>query len=985
MKRGRAGMTLVVSTGILSLLLLVASSFASLGRSIQAHELARSAARSAGLSAASGLEYAAARLSASPFALAPKDLAGRGDAWTVPSWDLSEPWTNLSYAHGEPWFDDGNGIRDPGEAAAADIDGDGLFTNWSGRLRGEWACRFALRVASNGGRIPLNAGYTGPAPEGEEAGAAPFHTGLAHALNNLGAIVLPPDHPCRRVFTPAVGGEPLLYSTLGDDLLGHRPAWGYHDWDQVRRALAEAGHPIAEDGTPQGFGEILPHLTLEAFPSTEWPSPEKDDIRAPWREIELMTASREVLESLWRYVSHLPSCCYWETGASALADPLTGTAEISYQASRLILTRPEAAMLAGLAIGYREAAAPDLSWTGLYAHLTANAAGFSHGLDGHPIAIARYRQAKVDLAFTTATPDPHPHPCRVGPSGNPWTAVPLGWSGWGTAKDQGTLPAGPFPFLVSWNHLRRVRVPGPGETAYNPFVQPGDPIIPLCLTTRPPRLFAIEARGRSPGSDVFLTGDLSASGSLFLGSQEEFENLHPSEKLPPLGIRAVNDAAWPGYPADTRRRGLLRDDPSSPPHPDTNREYRRLASLPRWDIGSLPAGLDPFPLRFSNVFGALALAGREEGPRGADLYWAFGESPDGAPQEFPSESATGLPPIPWRGRVPIDNPQTAPPAPSGRSDVPFFTPYGIRADSDGGSPGLFLTESIDLPDGCPGCPRGSPIRDLTIEGWFRPVPDKQPKTVLRFYSVKETGDALVSCGGLTLNVQPETGASASSLITLGVNWWCDPTGETSLSAPGLQVPLSAFADHHLRVRIQQRSAIQTFISLFVDGAPVGTPLVFPGEMHCQHHEVLDVFGFDDIRIYAGEPPDAAQTHAAGKYVRRGSYLSPLYVLESPSRLGWSQWTGVVPLAFPPPPYPPGEAPITVTVTGYRDAGGGVTAGEIASTGTDTLIPLSGLGPVRSFRYRVDLAAPNGVPDPLLDTPVFESIQFVLLGRPSWNK
>ena len=50
----------------------------------------------------------------------------------------------------------------------------------------------------------------------------------------------------------------------------------------------------------------------------------------------------------------------------------------------------------------------------------------------------------------------------------------------------------------------------------------------------------------------------------------------------------------------------------------------------------------------------------------------------------------------------------------------------------------------------------------------------------------------------------------------------------------------------------------------------------------------------------------------------------------------------------------------------------------------SIVDLSGLKePVAAFRYRIDLDG-GGSPDPLLDTPVFEAIQFSIRRRRVWT-
>lgn len=147
----RRGIALVLIVGVLSLLTLAALGLAAVVQISVAASGARELRDAARLAAASGMDYAAARLVHEGYprrALAP---AGRADDWT------REP----AYAHGEPWTDaDGDVAWDAGEPCI-DLDGDGRWSDWTVRLRrgNGPAPRFALWIESPEGRIPVNAGF----------------------------------------------------------------------------------------------------------------------------------------------------------------------------------------------------------------------------------------------------------------------------------------------------------------------------------------------------------------------------------------------------------------------------------------------------------------------------------------------------------------------------------------------------------------------------------------------------------------------------------------------------------------------------------------------------------------------------------------------------------------------------------------------------------------------------------------------------------
>ena len=114
--------------------------------------------------------------------------------------------------------------------------------------------------------------------------------------------------------------------------------------------------------------------------------------------------------------------------------------------------------------------------------------------------------------------------------------------------------------------------------------------------------------------------------------------------------------------------------------------------------------------------------------------------------------------------------------------------------------------------------------------------------------------------------------------------------------------------------------------------------------------------------------DAERLFDLGRFARKGTYLSPLYVT-GPARLATAQWTGILPPGFP-------EGVFRIEVLGFADEAGTVPRGApfLAAGRSGQVADLSALGPVRSFRYRMTIDA-TGVPGPLFDTPFFESIRF----------
>lgn len=175
--RGR-GVFLVVIVAVEVLLVLTGILFLRVVAIGSGGVAARRAACAAGLCAASGMEYAAARLAESPYPRVRETPESRGDDWSCrdPRGTPLERVANPSFSHGEAWVhaapqvpladDDADGRIDEaaelqgrfdaGDAAGPDRDGDGGFSSWSARLREGRA--FLLRIEGDDGKIPLNAG-----------------------------------------------------------------------------------------------------------------------------------------------------------------------------------------------------------------------------------------------------------------------------------------------------------------------------------------------------------------------------------------------------------------------------------------------------------------------------------------------------------------------------------------------------------------------------------------------------------------------------------------------------------------------------------------------------------------------------------------------------------------------------------------------------------------------------------------------------------
>lgn len=284
-RRTQRGMVLILISGLLTLILLLSMTFVQASRAGSAGSEAALAARHARLVAGSGMAYAAGRLWETHLRPAPAAVANRGDDWTQRQAPSSPAGAlNPSYSHGESWEDDPSagtiGTYDPGldDIAAGkwtDLDGDGKFSAWSGRLRGEgpFPHRFSLSTSAATGLVCINSGeirdlsadhdldgilngdeqadYDADVPTG--AHCDPLYPGNVHLVNlldNLGAVLdlsIETTQPYWTA-TPALGQ--IETSTLGTIVLQNRPAGGYTSVEQLRPFLS-----------PSDYARVAPFLS----------------------------------------------------------------------------------------------------------------------------------------------------------------------------------------------------------------------------------------------------------------------------------------------------------------------------------------------------------------------------------------------------------------------------------------------------------------------------------------------------------------------------------------------------------------------------------------------------------------------------------------------------------------------------------------------------------------------------------------------------
>ncbi len=939
------GVALVLVAGTLTLLAALAAAFVAGTR--LASRVSGSAGTAAELAAESGLHYAASRLVEASYPRYPRTPETRGDDWsyrdpaTVPLARAQNP----SYAHGS----------------------DGA----SGRLRGAEGVLFALRIVSTGAKIPVNA-FSGSYPSS-------FATirGLAHTLNNLGAIVLPAGHPRRCEIQ--MTGTTLPYSRLGDDMLSGRPPGGYSGWtDLTARLRAQGGgtwYNQADIDLFSSFATTAPPITTpQGGPARFYPITPSWEQAAP---VELATAPFEVLSALWRLIGGADPClratAYWETTSRQATDPRTGS---SFSAS---LLPDDADALADDLVRRRETLPQDaFSWNALRQRLTEHAGSLFPVAPPDPIARTSYLYAKGDVAFLAVSPDPNPYP----------TVSPTAWASWGVARPIGPADAFSRPWLDGLG-LKRIY---PSATG---FVFEAS--APLGLTMRPPQRFEIDCSAGDSRYDRRMsvsTAIDTGTRTLSLTSQADFENPDSvGTALRPIGIReARNDAVW-SDPSYTGRRQKEMDS-------TLGWTTHRLASLPECGPGYYPTPpgqtQNPATYPWFRQAGALTLARNQAGGYGADLYWPFAESADTdrTCRSRPENAGTVLD---WRGAefTPLPNPEDPFPQPIRSWMAPtnftdplrrsLFTPFFASGDDLEAVPTLVVSPQATPGIPFPGIQPNQPIRYIAIEFWTRDAPLHRALPSFQNYVMRldtaSTGNSLLTFKATEFFNHPTLFQSGQ----IGTSWELQHTGTVIRpNQPNTPIGLNPRVNlidaqndphvHYVRIVLQSGQVNgyeQTTLTLQVDGSSASESSQLwqnyspPGASLLQ----LSVRNVSDLKIYGS--PDAGEGTAreAGRFVRSGEYISPLYVFERPVRVIGTQWTGITPAGWAP------ENAIAVEATGYADDLGLIDA-DLAMPPRSGMISTETSHPIRSLRYEVELSVPSGIPDAAaLDTPVFEGIWF----------
>lgn len=928
-RRSVQGIVLVLASGLVALLFVVAAVFLQAARLARGASGAGTARTLAALTADSGMAYAAARL-----------------------------------FH---------------EAAPAGFDEKGKFSAWSGRVRSApEGARFALDIASAGGKVPLNAGNVRNGDLCNKTTIA-SHKGLAHLLNNLGALLLA-ERPAIGRKDAAAGfpnpGERIKVSWLGIHLIGSRPLGGYRSLPEVRATLERQGYTDDEIDSVLPFISVGPYEAMAGNGRPRDTDPTVVDVTCP---IECMTAPREVLEAVWLYVSTTPS---FLPGITSQVPYGRSGGNLSYAQAGCTIYPSEAEGLARWLLEKRAEASQTgrpLSWLGLRRGLVADARGIFHEDTGEleaagAIEGARsWARAKADLAFFAVTLDA------------PGFSTATAWGHWGIDHPYGgvsSAPGGTRPFLaIDPSRLNRVAPPNPATWLWGtqpqhqnmPYWPPvfGEAIWPPVLTVAPPSVFEIASSGWTGTSRFTAQGAFRAAERLEFTSQEDFENLTGGTALRTArGISVID-------PAPEARRASFTED---------GRSFPWCVSLPRWNFrGVPPAGTRKFP----RAAGALALAVRASGGQGAVQYWPcvedFTPAVPPPPPELPPEaewtSEAASPEAPERMQIPQPT-----------AGSPWWTGgMAVCLDTTG-----FVWPATSDPE---------PERPFacSLEGWCHGDSASLGATLSTFaagaHNPKETIDCVCE-----RDLDPATGAQAAYVEVTLSDWWARavaPPGYLFQDWIVLEVPLMRVyaseadpdpakrrkGDWHVALVIGPRGPEQaTWVELYLNGRLAGARRLegFDSQAGVVAYQLLErnvafsrreirTVNWDEWRLHRGmlSPERVRELHDLGRFVvpdasRAPTFVSPRYDLGSAARLALAGWTGL----------PSGEEPervrLRVRATGFDAAGGSIWTQPLMDALSIT--DLSSHAAARSFAYEVEFVG-DGAAAPLYATPFFESIWF----------
>lgn len=894
-------MALVVVSGILGLLLLLAYSMLSLTRIASAGLSAAAGEAAARNASESGIEYAAALLPLSSAAEADRLAATR-------------------------------------------------------RLRGG-GVRFRLAVSWPGGKLPVNAGSLA-SPDHANA-ALPFHNAVAHALNNLGAMLLDPNPAIGRVTRrggkdtngddlPDLLGEELAFSRLGTDLLSSRPPGGYRDLGAIRSLLLAKGYSRDE------CDRILPYLSAGPYETLPGGGRRRlsDSADAfPYAPLELAVAAKPVLASLWMHLGTARPDLPGETGAWLTPCRRTGAASVSFGATwpdtvGLVLYQDEAEALADLAETFRRE--HPLSWKGLLKELFDKAPVVFQkdhaNLAAFPQAATSWARAKAIFAFHTAAIDPLP------------PASPSIAFTWGIDADGAA--GGTQPFAPGLRNTELGRIPYPdaaGKWTYGPMspysYERGSryhPVAPLGMTLAPPVWAEVRSDGEAAqrGGRVLRATDglFRSAERLELSSQEDFDALSSAANLAARGILLKD------LPDPVERRDVHSDSAVVPRFP-----YAHLSSWPRWSARSLPPAWRTPP---SRAWGSISLAPRDFGPREAALYWPFLEN-----------------------SLPDPDSRSEPLPPAAQHEI---LPAGSFDD--------FVTAAGHLTGTLPGFPppfkrSGFVIDELSAECWLFPAYLRNAGLSLQ-YDWGGIGDPYETLS-LDLNASRTiSGNRLGTQLTASLYWSTTlddprfPWGPLCLLDPSGRDPFLPDVDPvtgkvqtgplHAALTLKRVSSV-THLVLYVNGEERARTEL-PAELfEWPAPHTLYVRCADKLRLYDRclTPGDVRSRWEDGRFVNTGLFRSPGYLLGRGSTVLQAQWTAIT------TPETESRTPLTAKIIPLDGLGNDLPGGkDLGPPAGPREVELAASG----FRYEVLFDMPIAAGGALHETPHFESAWFILRRR-----
>lgn len=1028
------GIVLVLISGVLTLGALLATLFIQSARVSRAMSGAAIEMRSSALSAASGLQYAGARLvEDSRLWGYPRNFPtaeSRADDWSFrdPFETPLKEAKNPSYSHGEHWTDSvADGVYVPGTDAfmpPQDRDGDGRFSAWSGRLRGAGgspALPFTLKVVSLGGLVPLNYGAT----------YAPFHNdllvynhqGLAHLLNNLGALLLAPNPAIGRLDVPASGG-PVAISRLGEHLIEGRPENGYDSERKVKDVLLRNLYSPPEIDAILPYLDIGPHESMVESGRLEEHALLYMDLPLNHCAVELSTTPLPMLKAHWMYLGAPRSDWLELRSALDLPFPRAGGA-VTYAGTEKVMIYPdEADLLASLADRFRRADNPQrVSWLAFRRALVAESPTIFQDEASPLIAAdeetgADWIRAKADLAFFGIGLD-------VPASGGMLSS----WTHWGIDHG-GAMPVPacrPFEGIDFWTRrFQRLPYPdfngnwpegpdtphlaNPGQTYTGAAPQWMTHMWPLPMTMGSATRFRIES----------LAGGSAAAGALRVAerleftSEEDFENFQGGSRLwKERRIKAID-------PDPTQKRpafvdpvvNLFTDEPEDP-----SPAYPGVVSLTYWNVAGFPHPDDVVTLAraYPRDVGALALATRACGNQGASQYGAFTE--DWASTDPENEVLF----TPWWDPVSSIPPFNGLPRPLPENWTDY-THFHFQSDGnfvlgkiaeDPTTYGYFeypgLTDSLNLQ------PFSIELFDGLNMGWEES--EVFPLIRLTATQVGKKTFGLVNLDR-RMKEDPMTDSTGYE-YTLKMQWHAKAGSDGPFDGDELEIweyKIVAFIprydpatgrtlqpQNHVAVVFEQTvdPALPYTLTLYVNGTRFGPaapdhvceekPKGFKGIPFDDRRLVL-TFNADELRLYSFplSEQDVQDRIDLGRFIvpdndNPPTYTSPLYQLDAPARILKANWTGIPEGAHPDEQ---DRVRMEVVVHGYSDLNGSTIAPGFPRTLDETLAlsDLKDTGRVLSFRYQVRFLNNTGSLLPLFRTPYFESIWFMLQGRdrtPVW--